>query len=716
MAHASYTPERLFELGRENYEKLVSCCRQLEGGGLWSQAQKVMKKSSTQVLDLYVQSVLLGLAVYCDQIVEEQRQYMLAVTDTNPLEIPTKGGIGDDVIGLGKKTEQMPPILIQLCGLYDNQGSENMAAHFLDSMVNILLCMAYLNKDTDDKSKKYMKDYYDRVSMFVQLPGQRDAADNRYILHKLDQGRITCEVHWLLEREETESITEEMPASDQKRTETVPKENIPRQKITKDKITKKKPQNRKKGKTEKKDEDQAEKEQKLTAPKRQEKPAKDSAQKAQDPKQQDKLIKEQEKKVQEQERLVKEAEKKAQEQERLAKEAEKKAQEQEKLAKEAEQKALEEAKRKEQEVEAEKQRLKEEKQRLEEEKQRLEDEKKRQEEEKKLREEEKKRREETRKRFLEAQKRHEEEEKARKEQEARQAREEFQKVKSRLKEREKAEREEQEKRIAVLLGELNELVGLESVKEEIRSLINLIKVRKLRDKLQIPAMDMSYHMVFTGSPGTGKTTVARLVAKIYKELGILSEGQLVETDRSRLVAGYVGQTAINVREIVEQAVGGVLFIDEAYALVSPDTANDFGSEAVDTLVKLMEDNRDNLVVIVAGYTEEMKVFLRSNTGLISRFNKFIAFQDYTQEQLLEILQVMVQQAELQIEPEAVEQIGEKLASMGKQEKTDFGNARGVRNIFEKMVMNQANRLVMVEEPTREQLVTLTREDAEQLQL
>lgn len=716
MAHASYTPERLFELGRENYEKLVSCCRQLERGGFWSQAQKVMKKSSTQVLDLYVQSVLMGFAVYCDQVVEEQRQYMLAVTDTNPLEIPAKGGIGDDVIRVGKKTEQMPPILIQLCGLYDNQGSENMAAHFLDSMVNILLCMAYLNEETDGKAKQYMKDYYDRVSMFVQLPGQRDAADNRYILHKLDLGTITCEVHWLLEREETESIAAETAAPDQKKTEAIPKGNIPKQKITKDKITKKKPQSRKKGTTEKKDEEKVDNEQKITAPKRQEKPTKGKGQKIQDPKQQDKLAEEAEQKAQEQkeqERLAKEAEQKAQEQkerERLAKEAEKKKEEQKKKA------AQEEAKRKKQEVEEEKKRLEEERQRLEEEKRHLEEEKKRQEEEKKQREERKKQREETRKRFLEAQKRHEEEEKARKEQEERQAKEEFQKVKSRLKERERAEREEQEKRIAALLGELNELVGLESVKEEIRSLINLIKVRKLRDKLQIPAMDMSYHMVFTGSPGTGKTTVARLVARIYKELGILSEGQLVETDRSRLVAGYVGQTAINVREIVEQAVGGVLFIDEAYALVSPDTANDFGSEAVDTLVKLMEDNRDNLVVIVAGYTEEMKVFLRSNTGLISRFNKFIAFQDYSHEQLLDILQVMVQQAELQIEPEAVERIGEKLASMGPEEKTDFGNARGVRNIFEKMVMNQANRLVTVEEPTRDQLVTLTREDAEQLQL
>ena len=223
-------------------------------------------------------------------------------------------------------------------------------------------------------------------------------------------------------------------------------------------------------------------------------------------------------------------------------------------------------------------------------------------------------------------------------------------------------------------------------------------------------MDMSYHMVFTGNPGTGKTTVARLVARIYRELGILSEGQLIETDRSRLVAGYVGQTAINVREVVEQAIGGVLFIDEAYALVSPDTTNDYGSEAVDTLVKMMEDHRDDLVVIVAGYREEMEQFLRSNTGLISRFNKFITFEDYSEQQLLEILTVMAEQAGMVVEDTAVKKLGLYLASMNEQERRDFGNARGVRNVFERMIVNQANRIVLLEEPTKEQLITLTAQD------
>lgn len=609
MAHALYSTQKLFEMGRANYEKLVTYCNKLEQGGFWNQAREVMKQSSTQVLDLYVQSVLMSLAVHCGQIMENQREYMIAVTDTNPLEIPARGEIGEDIIQYGQKTEKMPPILIQLCGVYDRHGRENMAASFVDALFNILLCMAYLNDGKDVHVSQFMQEYYNRTSMFVQIPGRREPLSQQYVIRKLSSDTICCEVQWLLE-------TEQEPLFEKK-------ENAAK------KVNSSKKKKR----------------MKVGEPSNPQKAAPDG-----------------------------------------------------KNHSHKEQKAQREKTR---QVSSEEQKCPEE-------------EKKNQEEIQKRFEEAKKYQEEIQKQLQEEQKRLEAEEKARQEQEERQAREEFQKVKKRLMEREKAEREAQEKRIAELLKELNELVGLESVKEEIRSLINLIKVRKMREKMHMPSMDMSYHMVFTGSPGTGKTTVARLVARIYKALGILSEGQLIETDRSRLVAGYVGQTAINVREIVEQAIGGVLFIDEAYALVSPDTANDFGSEAVDTLVKLMEDHRDNLVVIVAGYTEEMKVFLKSNTGLISRFNKFIAFDDYSQNQLLDILEVMAGQAGLTIEKAAVEKIGEKLAAMTEEEKKDFGNARGVRNIFEKMVMNQANRLVLLEEPTREQLMTLTQEDAVQV--
>ena len=197
--------------------------------------------------------------------------------------------------------------------------------------------------------------------------------------------------------------------------------------------------------------------------------------------------------------------------------------------------------------------------------------------------------------------------------------------------------------------------------------------------------------------------------KIYKELGILSHGEMTETDRSGLVAGYVGQTALKVKEVVEKAVGGVLFIDEAYAL-APSGSNDFGGEAIDTLVKLMEDHRDNLVVIVAGYTEEMKRFLKSNTGLVSRFNRFIPFPDYSTEELVEILAGMAEKAGLVLEEGLKDKVAGYLDTMDAKEKSEFGNARGIRNIFETMVVNQANRLVAMEVCSMEQLTLIKGED------
>ena len=272
--------------------------------------------------------------------------------------------------------------------------------------------------------------------------------------------------------------------------------------------------------------------------------------------------------------------------------------------------------------------------------------------------------------------------------------------------------EEPEKTTEELLAELDGLIGLDGVKREVHSLINLIKVRKLREQHDLKVMDMSFHMVFTGNPGTGKTTVARLVAKIYKQLGFLSQGQLIETDRSGLVAGYVGQTAGKVTEVVKSALGGILFIDEAYALARKGMDNDFGREAIDTLVKLMEDNRDDLVVIVAGYTDEMHDFLTSNPGLISRFNKYIDFPDYTDDELMAILAMNAKKQGYVIADDANQAVRGMLEGMSVSDRLDFGNARGMRNTLEKLVQEQANRLAgMTGEITREMLCQITKEDA-----
>lgn len=276
-----------------------------------------------------------------------------------------------------------------------------------------------------------------------------------------------------------------------------------------------------------------------------------------------------------------------------------------------------------------------------------------------------------------------------------------------------AQKQAEEKTLEELMAELDALIGLDGVKREVRSLINLIKVRKMREAHDLKVMDMSFHMVFTGNPGTGKTTVARLIAKIYKQLGFLSSGQMVETDRSGLVAGYVGQTAGKVTEVVKSALGGILFIDEAYALARKGMDNDFGREAIDTLVKLMEDNRDNLVVIVAGYTDEMHDFLTSNPGLISRFNKYIDFPDYTDDELMAILAMNAKRQGYTVTEDANQVVRAMLAGMSVSDRMDFGNARGMRNTLEKLVQEQANRLAETTgEITREMLCEITGQDAE----
>ena len=260
-----------------------------------------------------------------------------------------------------------------------------------------------------------------------------------------------------------------------------------------------------------------------------------------------------------------------------------------------------------------------------------------------------------------------------------------------------------------LLDELNELVGLESVKRDVISLINFIRVCKKREQRGMIVPVVSYHLVFTGNPGTGKTTIARLVSKIYYQLGILPKGQLVETDRSALVAGYLGQTAIKTQKVIQSALGGVLFIDEAYSLAN-DEQDYYGKEAIETLLKAMEDHRNELVVIVAGYTDLMHKFIDSNPGLRSRFNKYFEFPDYTGEELLEIFKVFCKKNGYTVSQEALEMLSDKFSKLYESRDEHFGNARQVRNIFEKAINSQANRLSSVDDPDDNTLSELTSDD------
>ncbi len=264
--------------------------------------------------------------------------------------------------------------------------------------------------------------------------------------------------------------------------------------------------------------------------------------------------------------------------------------------------------------------------------------------------------------------------------------------------------------IEELKKELHSYIGLEVVKAEVESLINLVKVNKLRKQHDLPTEDLSLHMVFSGNPGTGKTMIARLMSRIYRSLGILSKGHLVEVDRSGLVAGYVGQTAIKTKEAVDKALGGVLFIDEAYALTTRGP-QDYGQEAVETLLKNMEDHRDDLVVIAAGYVDLMNAFVHSNPGLESRFNRFLYFPDYTVEEMLAIFEMRCDKAGYRLDGDAREPLKEILANES-EDNIGFGNARGVRNLFEQAVSRQANRLAKQETVTRDELMLLKAEDLE----
>ena len=242
--------------------------------------------------------------------------------------------------------------------------------------------------------------------------------------------------------------------------------------------------------------------------------------------------------------------------------------------------------------------------------------------------------------------------------------------------------------------ELNSLIGLESVKAEVLSLSNTVKVQKEREKQGMKNTSLTYHCVFTGNPGTGKTTVARIIARIYKDLGVVKKGQFVETDRAGLIAKYEGQTAIKAYSLVENDNGG------------------YGAEAIATLLKRMEDDRDRLVVIVAGYDKEMERFIDTNPGLKSRFTRYIKFPDYSADDLFKIFVKRADKYNYKLDREAEEQLKKNLEKTVAEKNKNFGNARYARNLFEQAVSNQANRLAKIKSPSKSQLSTLTVEDVQ----
>jgi Holliday junction resolvasome RuvABC ATP-dependent DNA helicase subunit len=270
----------------------------------------------------------------------------------------------------------------------------------------------------------------------------------------------------------------------------------------------------------------------------------------------------------------------------------------------------------------------------------------------------------------------------------------------------------QHRTIETLLEELDALIGLQPVKREVRSLINYLRVQRLRVEQGLPAGKMALHLVFTGNPGTGKTTVARLLSEIYRAVGLLPQGHLVETDRSGLVAGFVGQTALKTSEVVSRALGGVLFIDEAYALARNRNGEGdaFGTEAIDTLLKLMEDNRDELVVIVAGYSAPMEQFLESNPGMRSRFTRYFHFEDYSPVEMFRIFESMAIGAGYNLSDDARVKVTQLFKTAYEQRDTSFGNARLARTVFEEACVRLSDRLGSDVAITREELTIIQAND------
>lgn len=563
----AYSDKELFEIAKDNYQTLVFHCVKLHTEGYWTKPERLLHQTIREQLDLYLQAVLLMFTIHNGHYEDKQNHFLRAIPDSNMLDIPDGGELTSDLATDAEKVLKAPPILLQLFALRDREKNTHLSVMFMDTMLNIVIAMSYLDEQKGKGVVAFLRDYANLIQPF--LSGELEfllEIDDRYIFRKISSstfktGYVRDEVEYarILARPSVKIEAEDDLETDSFSSAFVNDQNV-----------------------------------ELGGSAGALPPSKNEL-------------------IQADELTTKVD-----------------------VTEDGEPfDAIEHA---------------------------LSD-----------------------------------EEIARRTAEARL-------------ELEQARDAKRAQAVQKWMDELDSLVGLENVKEEMQSLVNLIKVRKMRENYHMPQMDMTYHMVFTGNAGTGKTTVARLVAEIYKELGVLSKGTFVETDRAGLVAGYLGQTAMKVKEVVAQAKGGVLFIDEAYALSSRDAGDDYGIEAIDTLVKEMEDNRNDLVVIVAGYRKEMERFLKSNTGLISRFNKYIDFEDYSEEQLIDILNMMADKAGMEIEEGALDELKEYLGAMTREERNDFGNARGIRNVFEKIVTNQANRIVLMDNPGVEELKQIKKED------